>query len=113
MHEEDGEANARLIAAAPWELVRSLQAIQRRTKVCKAVFRRVSQHTQGAQDGEAMISSLATGITVVNEECVGGLFQRQGNGGRQPRRVRDRNAVQRRAPAGAWTISHSGRSESR
>jgi hypothetical protein len=28
-----------------------------------------------------MFPSLVTGITVINEECVGGLFQRQGNSG--------------------------------
>jgi hypothetical protein len=61
--------------------VRFFETIQRSTEVCKAVFRRVSQHAQAAQDDEAMFPSLATGITVINEECVGGLFQRQGNSG--------------------------------
>jgi hypothetical protein len=45
------------------------------------VFRRVSQHAQGAQDDEAMVPSLVSGITVIDEEYVGGLFQRQGKSG--------------------------------
>jgi hypothetical protein len=90
--------------------IRAPEAIQRRTKVRKAVFRRVSQHAQGAQDDEAMVASLVTGITVINEECVGGQFQCQGNGGSLagPRPERRRTT----GSAGARTISHSGRFES-
>ena len=77
--------------------VRAPEAIQRRTKVRKAVFRRVSQHAQGAQDDEAMVASLEPGNTVFNEEFVGGQFQCQGQW-RQPRPVRDRSAAEQRAP---------------
>jgi hypothetical protein len=91
--------------------VRLPETIQRSTEVCEAVFGRVSQHAQGAQDDEAMVPSLVSGVTVVNEECVGGLFQRQGNSGsfaRSETGVRTATGF-----VGAWMISHSGRFASR